>query len=183
MLQAVQGACACPGAPAASRLERALCSGCVRCCCGLCRGIFLSHNACRCRLTPPCRVEGGSPKAASERAASCGMGERDSKCEQVGSCRARGCWRQFGSNFGMVSQQAACLLPCCPAALRSRCIQPVSQRPRGHSPRPALLFPLCSAVLLFGPLLLPQTPLDMDRDEVGEAEDLVEAYWLQVGRF
>ncbi|PRW50815.1 magnesium transporter MRS2-I-like [Chlorella sorokiniana] len=52
------------------------------------------------------RVEGGSPKAISERGGSCGLEEGGSKCDQ--------------------------------------------------------------------------TALDMDRDEVGEAEDLVEAYWLQV---
>ena len=38
MWHAVQGACACPCAPAASCHDCALCSGCVRCCCGLFRG-------------------------------------------------------------------------------------------------------------------------------------------------
>ena len=74
----------------------------------------------------------------------------------------------------------AALLPCCPARLMHRACQPATQGPR---PVASFALSLCSAVFLVGPLLLPQTALDMDRDEVGEAEDLVEAYWLQVGRF
>jgi hypothetical protein len=135
--------------------------------------LLTSHSgrrSCRC-----CRVEGGSPKG-SDGDAGCRYGEEgegEGKCEQVGwpaRVRERGVWAHAAYDGG--NSSAGC--DPWPAA------SPGSSVPIMFKVLHSVT--MCCILLACWPsVCLLQVAMDMSNDEVGEAEDLMEAYWLQAG--